>query len=443
MVARFDLKHVRALQEDKAAQYELALKLAESNIGISIEEAIRLVGLDVDASEMPFSQTRLVPNNLVPIETIAGKEGQGIDGALPLEPKQVVSLIDILDRVASGALDPEAAVQLIITAFPTIDEASAQKIVDGVNVIGPQAPPVTNPTNQPSGEGNPPADAPPPADTPPAVDPPPADEGKEIEPTEEALTREQPPSTRDASEEAFAARRAYWKAHDKATLAPGEATLRKVYLGKKGWRRKYEAAQLARIRSFAETGKTAAPVTRESDELGNPPAPRHVTESEVEKILLDRSEWAQKMSVAFEPHLRSIFNVALQDMADELSVDLLSPTDPRVVSFLSQQVIALANDHTGTLAGKVRGVLLEELAKAPSTGDLQSAVAEILPELTARASCRCRMPASASRSGSPPVMRPSAALRAARMRTPSTATTSSTARRRSSGPSSSTRSTPG
>jgi HK97 family phage portal protein len=393
MVARFDLRKIKALQDDKSGLYELAAKLAGMNIGLSLDEAMQLVGLETDVSKMPFSGTRLVSGTLVPIQAIAGEDGQGLPVDAPADPNadptlaagaatpvqdtalngaQISSLLEVVAAVSDGTLSPEGAVALILAAFPGIDEAEAKKIVAGINEKPPEPAPA-------------PGAPPPPAGDAPAADPPQPedDEGKDLEPAGEAATREQAPSERDAAEEAFAERREYWKAHEKATLAPGEASLKKVYLGKKGWRRKYEAAQLARIRAYAETGKglDTAPATK-SDELGGEQPPRHVTVAEVEKLLIDRSEWSQKMQTAFEPHLRSIFNISLQDMAEELGADLLAPTDPRVLSFLNTQLLKLAEGHTSSLADRVRGVLVEELSKASSTGDLQSALVEVLPELT-------------------------------------------------------------
>lgn len=392
MVARFDLSDIEALQEDEGLKLERAAKLASLNLGISLDEAMQLMGCRRDVSKMPFSGTRLVAGNLVPIQSVAGEDGNGlpaepaadpnaVPGAVPgagtpvqdtaLNGAQVSSLLEIVAAVSTGTLTPEGAVALIVAAFPAISEEEAKRIVAGVNEKTPEPAPAAAP----------------------AGDPPPADDsGKAADPETKAgpgetlvTNRETDAASarRDSSEDAFAERRDYWQKHEAATLAPGESTLKKLYLAKKGWRRKYEAAQLARIRAFAETGKSAAAEKRESDELGTPdPIPRHVTEAEIEKLLLDRSEWAQKMVSAFEPSLKSIFTVALQDMADELDVEMLSATDPRVVRFLTNQVLRLSEDHTGTLAEKVRSVLLEQLSKASATGDLQDAVAEILPELT-------------------------------------------------------------
>lgn len=383
LTARFDLKRIKALQEDKSKQYEIAVKIAGANLGISLDEAMQLVGLETDVSKMPFSGTRLVSSTLVPIQSVAGPDGQGMPeadpnadpaaaGALPgagapvqdtaLNGAQISSLLEIVGAVSAGTLTPEGAVALILAVFPGISEEEAKKIIGGA-IEKPPEPAPAPVGGAPDAET--PSDAAEPGDA--AGEP-----AKSLEPTK-----------RDAEADAFAERRDYWAKHEKATLAPGEEALKRVYVGKKGWRRKYEAAQLARIRAFAETGKSAGAPVRRSDELGSPEQPpRHVTDAELEKLLLDRYEWAQKMQAAFEPQLRSIFNLALQDIAGELDVEMLAPTDPRVVRFLADQLISLAQDHTGTLADKVRSVLLEQLSKASSAGDLQQALVEVLPELT-------------------------------------------------------------
>jgi hypothetical protein len=60
--------------------------------------------------------------------------------ATALNGAQVTALIEVLNQIAAGTIDKDAAVALITAAFPTVTEALASQMVNGTNDITPGGP---------------------------------------------------------------------------------------------------------------------------------------------------------------------------------------------------------------------------------------------------------------------------------------------------------------
>jgi HK97 family phage portal protein len=60
--------------------------------------------------------------------------------ATALNGAQVTALLEVLNQIAAGTIDKDAAVALITAAFPTITEALASQMVNGTNDITPGGP---------------------------------------------------------------------------------------------------------------------------------------------------------------------------------------------------------------------------------------------------------------------------------------------------------------
>jgi HK97 family phage portal protein len=60
--------------------------------------------------------------------------------ATALNGAQVTALLEVLNQIAAGTIDKDAAVALITAAFPTITEALASQMVNGTNDIPPGGP---------------------------------------------------------------------------------------------------------------------------------------------------------------------------------------------------------------------------------------------------------------------------------------------------------------
>lgn len=390
--ARFDTRKIKALREDNSKQFELAQKLAAAGIGLSLEESLKLVGLDSDTTKMPFAKVRTIAAGVVPIESVFDADGKPAVAAEPAEgaPKldengqpiadvgaalpggapvqdtalngaQVSALLEIVAQISEGLLTVEGAIAIMRVAFPTIDEAEARRIAEGA-IAKPPEPDPAAPAPGADGENPPPAD--PPKTDAPAEEP---DPEKAIQ-TRDAATDDDP-ETKAALE-----RRSYWEARA-ARLDLGEQRMRRAY---KAFRRKYERAQLARLR--AATGEKSA--TKAADD-GPPPldgTPRF-TDADVQDLLLSDAEWVAKLRAAVDDPIARIFADALEDLATDLGTEPLSSGSHAIVEMVGKQSIKLAEDHMGTLAAQVREVLVEELSKANSTGSVSAALTERLSEV--------------------------------------------------------------
>lgn len=299
--AKFNTAGVRALQENKALQFEIAQKLAAANIGLSIHEALKLVG--VETEPLKYGDVRLVPSTLVPIER--------------------------------ALAEPD----------PAADPAADQSATDG------------------SGD--------------PADDPDPEAPAEDDTAKAQPAARDAAPAEQPTEDEAFKERTAYWQERELAYASAGRAEVKRKYIR---WRKRYEDSQLRRLRDFAKKGPDALRSVRR-DTLDDILDPLNLHGSVLDPLLVDREQWAKSMRTALEAALRSIFEDALIDMAEELDSPVLSMEAPSITRLLETQVLQLTEGHTSVLAEKVREALLEGLSKATSTGTLQDLVLEVLPEL--------------------------------------------------------------
>ena len=158
-----------------------------------------------------------------------------------------------------------------------------------------------------------------------------------------------------------------------ARLAPLEERAHKVF---SGYLRRYEAAQTKRLTAFAQNGKAA--LARDTREF-----PEDLTGLDIEALLLDPDEWADKLITAASPVIHASFEAAVLDMVEEFGFTLVSAESPEVLAALETQTINLAQDVNGTLAKRVRRELLEALQDldGANINTLQDAIADALPKL--------------------------------------------------------------
>lgn len=79
LVARFNTKTIKALQEDKGKQIELAIKIAESGLGASLHDGFKLAGHEVDNKIAPLAATPFSKAGTVLTQDV-------VDGTLPTAP---------------------------------------------------------------------------------------------------------------------------------------------------------------------------------------------------------------------------------------------------------------------------------------------------------------------------------------------------------------------
>ena len=347
----FDLSGIDALQKDQTAKYDLGIKLATSGVPMSFGAAMAMQGVDVEVPDaaneqvvMPFGMTLTNPDEA--------------DAPPPPEPPAappVTGILEVVQAVSDGLLTPDAAVAVLLAAFPSMDEGAARRIVAGAIVSEGEEDPDPEPDPE----------TPPPADEEPEGEPP-GDEGKSLEAPPRALP---PLDSEDA-------RAAYQARYVEKVLAKPERELKGDVLR---YLNDYAEAQLKRLRQYAEDGPNVAgraylPVERD-----------YGIDEEVRRfLLLIEQRWVDDLAELARAPLRSAFTGAIEDMADELSVIAIDATDPRIANALSTQQIKLAEGVTSRLADRVKATILEALANpgADAAAPLQLRIREVLPELT-------------------------------------------------------------
>lgn len=198
--------------------------------------------------------------------------------------------------------------------------------------------------------------------------------GEGAEDGEKSQILRAPDGTEIVVNEAFHERRAYYKAHQGLTQEAGVKALRpkvRTYL------RSYQRAQIKRLDSFARSGSKArgfeAVVERDiSDEL---------TEADIEVLLLDKGDWADRLEDALGPSIDDIFGSSSVEMAAEIGAPPIDIDSDEVVRFLRTQKIQLKEGVTSTLAKKVRRSLLSAFSDNQAQGSLQEIVRQLLPAL--------------------------------------------------------------
>jgi hypothetical protein len=128
------------LLEDPAAN-ETFVQLGFSTLAAAAAAQAGAAGGDPPASD-PTDDT---PADDTPVDTTVDSETDPLAAAASgaalastaLNGAQVAALLDVLNQIAAGTIDKDAAVALITAAFPTITEALASQMVDGTNPAQP------------------------------------------------------------------------------------------------------------------------------------------------------------------------------------------------------------------------------------------------------------------------------------------------------------------
>ena len=335
----FDYSSIVPLQADNSAQFRLAAELASKGVGLSFNDAAKLVGLEVEPidtastvfqpmSSLPYAvndaqgnaeaaspaSLGAAPAPAPAVEVAPSKPASAMEG---LNGAQVESLLLIVSQVASGALSTESGVALINAAFPSISEEQARRILVG------------------------------------------ASETMVVEPTAQPAQRQQ--RMLDSAE----ARRKANESVIEKRLDPGE---RRMATDMLRWFRDYERAQLALIRKVAREGIDTS---------------KAWTQAEVEQfLLLNETEWAEQLMELSSKHIERMLAEGLEDAAAAVVNGVqLEVTDPRVVRVLAEQKAKLAEGVTSRLAAEVRDTLMKRLAQPTSIGTLQSDLQAVLPDL--------------------------------------------------------------
>lgn len=336
----FDYSNIVPLQADNSSQFKLAAELASRGVGLSFNDAARLIGLELDPietantvfqpmSSMPYAISDAATGDSQQIAP-AASQGQEVGApeavaseAAPNQPTvaeglngaQVQSLLLIITQVATGNLTIDSGVALIMAAFPSITEEQARNILGGA-----KAPVVEQP----------------------------------------AAPQERKQRKLDTRE----ARAAFNDAVVQRRLDPGERRMATDILG---WLRRYEKAQRDLLQKVAREGV---------------PGEKAWTQREVEDfLLLKDEEWIKALSELSSSHIEEMLKAGIADAAQIVPAVQISTTDPKMLRILATQQAKLAEGVTSRLSQEVRDTLLKTLGEPTNTGTLQAQLQEVLPEL--------------------------------------------------------------
>lgn len=390
----WDLSEIEALREDNTTKITAAGALARQGVGASFNEALVLYGVEVDplpngdaqvdpfgglgqgdtgeggpASDAPSATDNGAPTAAGNAATATGNDVQSIF----LNGAQMAQLVDIVAQVTAGTLPRDSGLAMVEMLFG-LTTAQAARLIGTAGTPKPTTPnPNPNAQQDPNAPGAGPRD--PEEDEPedvPEEDMPDDEMGEEMS-APVSVTRGNPPL--DTKE----ARLAYAQGVEKRVMSIGDAS---IFKAARAFLRKYELAQRKRIEAFARDGIAGRKFAAEAKRLGLTRDP--FAESQLEILLLNRAEWEKKMAELLGQPLRSVTEVALQDMASELGAVSVGVQDPRVVQALYEQSIKLVEGVNSTLAKQVKTALMEVFAENSTVGDLQLAVKDLLPELDER-----------------------------------------------------------
>jgi HK97 family phage portal protein len=338
----FDFSGITALQEDHSAKFKLAAELAAYGVGLSFNDSAKMLGLEVETVESantvftPMSNqvfavndtntgedTSVQPQTVVPAAPTAPTEepataapaaSAGLNGA------QVESLLLIITQVAQGSLSQSSGAALINAAFPSISIAQANQILGGASA-----------TMQPVAEA----------------------------------AKSHASKRFDTREERIAFAESIYK----KTLDAAERRLAADVLT---WFRRYERAQKAKLREFAEAGPTAQKsITTKA-----------WTERDVELyLLLNKEEWERQLDELISANITATWRDGLADTAELIGGVQLEVTDPRIVRMIAEQRAQIVEGVNSRLAAEIRDKMMVTLSSPTTTSEIASSINEVLPEL--------------------------------------------------------------
>ena len=315
----FDFSNVDALTESRDAR--VSRVLSWSMLGLEPGEAAALEGFD----EFPTASIE---------EAAPAIDGEATPGAVTEEPlaatalngAQVASLLEILASVSQGLLSEDAAVALIIAAFPTIAEATARRIVLGAEEV----------------------------------------EAEEVEAEEVEDTAPPEPAERLAGAEWISSRadnaderRALWKSINDDIHSPMEKTLAKaVRIHLRG-----QAARTAERleKKLAERGGPGGLVTRAT--LGDDWI-ADLLDLAAEKVLLIRST-----EPIFVETIRKAFTRAMSDLDIDETIEI---TDNAVERLASRNAKNMANEMDRLMFDRISEKLNDMVDEGATIGEMQA-----------------------------------------------------------------------
>lgn len=125
----FSTADIAEAQDDPADKIAKAAEIVARGIGVSLNEAMALLALEVDP--LDSGNRRFVAPTLVEIPGEDADDPDPIYGSLTAQ--QTAQLVEILAQVKSGAMPPDVAQGLIEVAFD-VDAAKVSELLDAIEV---------------------------------------------------------------------------------------------------------------------------------------------------------------------------------------------------------------------------------------------------------------------------------------------------------------------
>lgn len=351
---RFDLSEVEVLQADVADEIKLASEIAASGVGVSMNEALTMLGAegvipedsDEDAGpSQAWVQTTLRPS--------MDRAGSGV----------ATILADLAGRVASHQLPRESAIEIArATLSGTVELAN-------VDAIFPDPGPKPEP--------------PPMVVMPPGAEAPDAPDGESGEDEDEAPKAKAKPEGDKPEENAYRPSQAYAFQVGR----PIEADKRLASIAEK-WLERYGRETLALWNSIAaEANDDQAQLQREqsvdhasaADSI-DPDEQYDIERSALSSYLLARDIWAEILKDEAGPRIEQLFLGAIHATHDAYGGAFMSATDPRVLDALRKQALDFA-----LIANNLTEEIRDVLAAAMVDGGplpVETLIKRKLPELT-------------------------------------------------------------
>ena len=147
------------------------------------------------------------------------------------------------------------------------------------------------------------------------------------------------------------------------------------------WFDRYESAQLAHLRKVANGGRaTIAEHLRDVvDEVFDP---ENISDEAFDALLLENSVWAAALEREVRVALREVWAQAILEAHGEVGSSVLTMSDPSVIGALTSQKTRLVEGVTSRLANRVKNSLVKGLSGADAAKSLRELVKEELPALT-------------------------------------------------------------
>ena len=151
----------------------------------------------------------------------------------------------------------------------------------------------------------------------------------------------------------------------------------------KAWLDRYEKTIIKRLSVYANGGrKPSAAQARQAGDIDLAFNPATLTEADLAGLVLNEAEWEAAMARTMKAPIRGVWIQGLSAAKGAVGGPFIAATDPRVIEFISEQLLQLAEGVTSATSSKVRSAILRALSGADKAVSLREAIRLALPAIT-------------------------------------------------------------